>query len=102
MPTKKRLKVYKLYDGPTGPTAQSKHYTLISKNVYHVAAFSVKQAVLLAARREWSTRGRPGLLEYSDASQKWYRADGTASWHPTYRNLQPYRGEPPRTDSPAD
>lgn len=68
------LKVYALYDGPDGPSAQSKWYGRYSKNLYHVAAYSIKQAVFVVAHDEWSTGG-VGILEYSDATQQWFGPD---------------------------
>ena len=99
---KKHLKVYRLYDGPDGPSVQSKWYARISKTIYHVAAYSARQAILLAARMEWSAGGKAGLLEYSDHTQQWFRADGSASWGEAYGHGQRYRGEAPRpADTPA-
>ncbi len=80
MAKKKSLRIYALYDGEGGPTAMSEWYGRYTKTIYHVVAYSIRQAILLAARREWSTGG-PGMIEYSDSSQKWFHNDGTSDYH---------------------
>jgi hypothetical protein len=88
MATNKALRIYKLYERPGGPSPSQDNYGRPMKTIYHVAAASVKQAVLLAARKEWSKDGGPGLVEYADNDGQWHRADGSTSWSQSYLHKQ--------------
>ena len=60
-----RIKIYALYKGDGGSTisANSTYYYGYSRTVYHVIAFTVKQAVYLAAKSKWTDGKRPGVVE---------------------------------------
>ncbi|HEY2376420.1 MAG TPA: hypothetical protein VGH98_10650 [Gemmatimonadaceae bacterium] len=90
----KKLKIYELYIGPSGPSPHSKYYGQYNKTLYHVAASSVKQAISLAAKQSWSNGTGPGLVEWSDGSQKFFRADGSAQWGAEYTHDEAFPRKP--------
>lgn len=51
---KRLLKTYKLYDGPNKVSPYSKYYGTITKNIYEVRAYSIKQACYLANNLMWA------------------------------------------------
>lgn len=64
---KRKPKMYELFEGWNGPTVKSEVYGGSNKTIYRVAAYSVKQAVFLAAHRKWFD-GWVGLYELYDGN----------------------------------
>ena len=92
---KTKLKIYLLYDGPNGPTCWSKYYGNYGKNVWHVAALTVKQAYYLCAHNKWSEGfNHAGVVEYSpdleDNKEKWIQINGDWLDYSIYKHGRKY------------
>jgi len=61
----KPVKVYSLFGYQNDPTCRSQVYGRVSKNIWHVAAKSVKQALWLCSNNQWHTgdKNAVGILE---------------------------------------
>ena len=67
MARRRPLRVYEVYDTMFGLSSRTIDYIRFKGSVIRVAARSVKQAYLLAARQIWSHGpGTPGILEIID------------------------------------
>ncbi len=80
---KKPIKIYSLFDSYSGLTCYSRHYAAPYKTMWHVAAYSIKQAYYLAGNDVWvSESADTGIVEHhngQDATQ-WRYWDGTKDW----------------------
>ena len=95
---RKFRRVYDLYQGPQGPTADSKWYDLTNKVIYTVAAYSGRQAVYLAANGVWyDGANRVGLLAYKHSDDDYRggkcvdRWDGTVAESSGYKHYQVFK-----------
>ena len=70
------MRVYSLFSGPSGPTAESGYYGVYSKTIWTVAAMTLKQALYLAGRDCWTKDGGPGIVEKYVGDGVWKRASG--------------------------
>jgi len=85
--TKKQLKIYELY---SGYSTMSINY-LPTKQMWRVVAYSVKQAIYLAANGEWREDGKGiGIVEYSDraSDEKFICDDGEERWGGRYKHME--------------
>jgi hypothetical protein len=90
-------KVYELYMSPSGPSHLSKWYSAFTKQMWHVAAYSVKQAIFLCARGEWY-QGGTGILAYKVSNNNgkcWRRWDGTDSVWSGYKHGNAFKDQDP-------
>lgn len=67
------MKIYELYCGPKGPSCESKYYDKTSRQVWQVAAVSVKQAIFLAANGCWYGGRSNGIIAHKSGvgNEKW-------------------------------
>lgn len=79
----RKSRIYELYDGMGGPTCYSKHYGMVTKQVWRVRAVSVRQAYYLAANDRWAeSADGVGIQSRTPnaAESQWRHWDGTKSW----------------------
>lgn len=81
-------RIYTLYAGSHGPTCYSSAYDRDSKDIWHVAARSLKQAMYLCARDVWSVDGSFGIVEHHGSDGVWRDYDGTEDWEATYKHSE--------------
>lgn len=103
MATKKKPKVYELYWGMGGPTNRSVMYDRWNKRVTHVSAYSLPQALYLAARSVWfdaevSSAGGVGVVADRDGWQsrpgrEWRVHDGRLLGGSPYRHGRVFAGK---------
>jgi hypothetical protein len=84
-------RVYDLFDGPKGPSRESKWYDRRFKRVWQVVAVSVKQAIYLSAHDNWYD-GRTGIVAYTGlrSDSPWRRYDGSEVWGTPWKHYQTF------------
>jgi hypothetical protein len=88
-------RIYELYRNGGAVTCRSAYYDRESKEVWHVAAQSVKQACYLAGHGIWAKpTSEVGIVEYGnggDDGSEWLDANGERRDSPQFRDGQKYK-----------
>jgi hypothetical protein len=102
-------RVYELYRNGGAVTCRSVLYDRDSKEVWHVAAHSAKQACYLAGHGIWAKpTSEVGIVEYDNGrndGNEWLDANGERRGSPLFRDGQKYKlavSEKPRRPTAAD
>ena len=92
-------KIYELYQGPSGPSNMSQWYDRFSKQIWQVAAVSVKQAIYLCAKEVWydGRENQTGIIAYKvsnndhNSGKSWTMWDGVADRSSGFKHGQSFK-----------
>lgn len=66
------MRVYDLFDSPCGKySPNSSNYDRVSRRVYKVAAVSLKQALFVLHKSNWTDGTKAGIIAIKDSEGQW-------------------------------